>query len=81
MLFQTAHAYRYQSREILNMLRTGSGQGRLVRALFEDCSRETLENIASYIGLTTTQLILAYKRAKTEYQVVNKELDYEISPP
>ena len=61
--------------DLTGMLRTGDGKGHLVRALFEDCSRETLERIASSLGLTSKQLVAAYGQAKTNHHASNEDLE------
>jgi hypothetical protein len=61
--------------DVIQMLQTGDGKGHLVRALFEDCSRETLETIASSLGLTSKQLVAAYGHAKANHHASNEELD------
>ena len=62
-------------RDVIRMLQTGDGKGHLVRALFEDCSRETLEKIASSLGLTSRQLGAAYRAAKAKHHAANEEFD------
>ncbi len=61
--------------DVLGMLATGEGQGHRVRALFEDCSRETLIKIAVSMGLNESQLLAAYINAKTKHYAANEELD------
>ena len=61
--------------ELFEILKTGDGKGHLVRALFEDCSLETLEKIAGNIGLTPKQLLHAYSNAKKRHRASNEELD------
>jgi hypothetical protein len=53
--------------ELIQIIQTGDGKVNLVRALFEDCSLETLEKIAFAIGTTSTQLAKAYDVAKTTH--------------
>ena len=65
--------------EMIQIIQTGDGKGNLVRALFEDCSLETLEKIAFSIGATSIQLAQAYKIAKTIHGASNEELDYNFN--
>ncbi len=67
-------------RELIQILQTGEGKGHLVRALFEDCSLETLERIALSTGLTSTQLATAYNNARTAHHASNEELDKYLEP-
>jgi hypothetical protein len=42
--------------DVIRILTTGDGPGDLVRALFEDCSFETLERIDIVAGVSTAQM-------------------------
>jgi hypothetical protein len=61
--------------QVVDILRTGDGLGHLVRALFEDCSRESLERMAMHIGVTSAQLHLAYQQARRNYAAMNVEME------
>jgi hypothetical protein len=63
--------------EIIAILSTGEGPGHLVRALFEDCSVESLDRMALAANVSPQQLRAAYRRARTLHHARNAELEAE----
>jgi hypothetical protein len=61
--------------DVMAILTTGDGPGHLVRALFEDCSLEALERMASEAGMTTAQLRSAYRIARDRHLARNAEME------
>jgi hypothetical protein len=66
--------------EVLAILSTGDGPGHLVRALFEDCTLESLDRMAIGAGLTSAQVRAAYLIARTRHQARNSEMESEVVP-
>lgn len=66
--------------QIAAILRSGDGPGHLVRALFEDCSFETLNRLALALGLSSADLRAAYRRARAKHQAVNPGFEDEDPP-
>ena len=62
---------------MVSILRTGDGPGGVVRALFGDCSLETLESLGAEIGMTRRDLDASYATAKALHAAANAELDDE----
>ena len=56
-------------------LRTGDGPGGVVRALFGDCSLETLERLSAAAGMSRWDLQTSYQTAKAIHAAVNTELE------
>lgn len=61
--------------DVARLLRTGAGPGRLLSALFEDCSLSVLMDIALALGMTQRDLFQSYKNAKSRYPIVNEEIN------
>jgi len=61
--------------ELLAILMTGDGPGHLVRALFEDCSLESLERMAMEAGMTPAQLHASYLVARARHYARNSEME------
>ncbi len=61
--------------DLLAILATGDGPANLVRALFEDCSLESLERMAMQAGMTTAQLRNSYLAAKARHAAKNAEME------
>jgi hypothetical protein len=61
--------------ELLAILSTGDGSGNLVRALFGDCSLESLEKMAMQAGITTEQLRSAYRLARARHSARNLAME------
>jgi hypothetical protein len=64
---------------LIAILATGDGPGHLVRALFEDCSAETLDRMAMAAGLSSAQLRTAYRFAKARHGAANADIENEDS--
>jgi hypothetical protein len=62
---------------LIAILSTGDGPGHLVRALFEDCSAETLDRIAMAAGLSSTQIRTAYRFARARHGAANADVEGE----
>jgi hypothetical protein len=62
---------------LIEILSTGDGPGHLVRALFEDCSAETLDRMAIAAGLTIAQIRTAYRFAKVRHGAANADIEAE----
>ncbi len=60
---------------LLSVLRTGDGPGGMVRALFGDCSLETLDRLAADVGMTRSALEAAYATAKRLHAAANADFD------
>lgn len=61
--------------EVVDILARGDGPGSLVRALFGDCSFETLERLGIAAGVPRTQILAAYANARRLHAAANAELD------
>ncbi len=61
--------------EILAILATGDGPGHLVRALFGDCSFETLDRLGAAHGLARATIRAAYAHARARHAAFNTELE------
>lgn len=61
--------------DLLAILTTGDGPGHLVRALFEDCSLESLKRMAMEAGMTPPQLRAAYHIARARHAARNAEME------
>jgi hypothetical protein len=62
---------------LIAILATGDGPGHLVRALFEDCSAETLDRMAMAAGLSRDQIRSAYLFAKAHHGAANADIEGE----
>jgi hypothetical protein len=62
-------------RDVTSIITRGDGPGHLVRALFEDCSLETLQKISFEIGLSNEQLTQSYRIAKRVHHAANPDFD------
>ena len=62
---------------IMSVLRTGDGPGAIVRALFGDCSLETLERLGAELGMTRRDLDASYATAKALHAAANAEFEEE----
>ena len=60
---------------MISVLRTGDGPGGIVRALFGDCSLETLERLGAESGMTRQDLNASYATAKARHAAANAEFD------
>ncbi len=63
--------------DLLPILSTGDGPGHLVRALFGDCSFDTLDRLGAALGLSRDRVRQSYARAKARYGAANSDLDAE----
>ncbi len=63
--------------DLTGILATGDGPGHLVRALFEDCSLETLDRMAAAAGLSARRMRTAYSFARKKHGAKNPELEPE----
>ena len=72
-----SHASRVEIIEetIMSPLRTGDGPGGMVRALFGDCSLETLDRLCAEAGMSLSDLSRSYRRARAIHAAINSELD------
>ena len=61
--------------DLLAILSTGNGPGHLVRALFGDCTWETLDRMSLAAGLSRASLHAAYATAKSRHHAANAEID------
>lgn len=61
------------------VLRSGDGPGSHVRALFGDCSADTLIRYAHELGITDAQLKAAYATARAKHAAANEGLDEALS--
>jgi hypothetical protein len=61
--------------ELIAILATGDGPGHLVRALFEDCSLESLDRMAMEAGLTAAQIRAAYLVARVRHRARNADME------
>ena len=61
--------------DLLAILSSGDGPGHLVRALFGDCTLETLDRMSVAAGLSRASLHAAYATAKARHQAANAEID------
>ena len=59
--------------EIEAMLKTGDGTPHHVRALFGDCSMETLERLAMQCGLSPAGLRAALRVARSKHAAANAD--------
>ena len=57
------------------MLATGDGPGHLVRALFGDCSFETLDRIGAEHGVSRSTIRTAYAHARATHAAANEEME------
>ena len=62
---------------MMSVLRTGDGPGGIVRALFGDCSLETLERLGAELGMTRRDLDASYATAKVLHAAANAEFEEE----
>ena len=60
---------------IAGLLASGDGPGSHVRALFGDCSLETLERLCAGAGIPQPQLLRSYAVARRLHVAANAELD------
>jgi hypothetical protein len=63
--------------DLIAILATGDGPGHLVRALFEDCSLESLDRMAMEAGLTAAQVRAAYLVARMRHRASNADVEGE----
>ena len=61
--------------DLLPILSTGEGPAHLVRALFEDCSFETLDRVAATLGVSRRTLCASYEHVKRLHGAINAEFD------
>ena len=61
--------------QILAMLATGDGPGHLVRALFGDCSFETLDRLGAEHGVARATIRRAYAHARATHAAVNEDFE------
>ena len=61
--------------QILAILATGDGPGHLVRALFGDCSFDTLDQLGAEHGIARATIRTAYEHARTTHAAANEGLD------
>lgn len=61
--------------DIIDMLATGDGDGGQVRALFGDCSFETLERLGLAAGISSSSIKSAYRYARTHHAAANADLE------
>ncbi len=61
--------------EIVDMLRTGDGQGHLVRALFGDCGIETLARLGDAAGMSLGKVRASYRQAKERHGARNPDFE------
>lgn len=61
------------------VLRTGDGPGSHVRALFGDCSADTLIRYAGELGISDAQLKIAYGTARAKHAAANEGLEEALS--
>jgi len=61
--------------DLVNILKTDDGVPHLVRTLFEDCSLESLDSMGAAAGLTSKQIVSAYRTAKALHKVKNADLE------
>jgi hypothetical protein len=66
---------------LLRIIETGDGPGHLVRALFEDCSLETLQRISLAAGIELSTLTKSYAAAKKLHGAANPEFDRLANDP
>ena len=64
--------------DLISILKTGTGPGNLVRALFEDCSFDALEHMAIAAGVSRKDLLTSYKTAKEKHHAANAEIDQAV---
>ena len=62
----------------MSALRTGDGPGGIVRAIFGDCSLETLERLSAEAGMSTAALRSSYRQARALHAAINSELEEEL---
>ncbi len=60
--------------QILAILATGDGPGHLVRALFQDCTFETLDRLGAEHGVARSVIRRAYARARLVHAAINADL-------
>lgn len=65
--------------EAAQVLSTGDGHGSHVRALFGDCSAETLARLAMHVGVEPETLKEAYANAKSRHAASNEDLEDALS--
>ena len=63
--------------QVLAILRTGDGEGHLVRALFGDCGVETLARAGMSTGMSLAEVRNSYCRARERHGARNPELEEE----
>ncbi len=61
--------------EVIAILETGDGPGHLVRALFGDCSYETLDRFGAAVGVPSSQIRGAYRVARERHAAANADMD------
>ena len=61
--------------QVITILRTGDGPGHLVRALFEDCSLDSLDEMAAAAGMSPRELRFAYAAAREKHRACNREIE------
>ena len=61
--------------EIGTALATGTGAGHVVRAIFDDCSLETLLTMADEVKLSRKRLVEAYQTAKQTHAAINEAFE------
>lgn len=63
--------------DVIAILATGDGPGHLVRALFGDCSFETLDRLGAGHGIARSTIRSAYSYARRKHAAVNDDLEQE----
>jgi hypothetical protein len=63
--------------ELIAILATGDGPGHLMRAVFEDCSLESLDRMAMEADLTAAQIRAAYLVARARHRARNADMEVE----
>ena len=61
--------------DVLAILVTGDGPGNLVRALFGDCSLETLDRLGQATGFSRSRIKASYRNAKRLHAAANADMD------
>ena len=61
--------------QILAILATGDGPGHLVRALFQDCTFETLDRLGAEHGVARSVIRSACAHARRVHAAINADLE------
>ena len=65
--------------DLLPILSTGDWPEHLVRALFDDCSFDTLDRLGATLGVSRAKMRSSYAHAKRLHAAANAELDMKSS--